>query len=147
MKRSANLPSPPLDAACVPWLLAAALATAGPHAPHQPLWLVLLAGAALLWRALLWRRRGALPARWLLLTVMLAGVIGIALHYRTLFGRDAGVALLVLLMAGKPLEARSRRDALVVVMLGYFLLLTHYFYSQSIATGLWLLAEIGRAHV
>ena len=28
MKRSANLPSPPLDAACVPWLLAAALATA-----------------------------------------------------------------------------------------------------------------------
>ena len=134
--------SPPLDAACVPWLLAAALATAGPHAPHQPLWLVLLAGAALLWRALLWWRQGALPARWLLLTVMLAGVIGIALHYRTLFGRDAGVALLVLLMAGKPLEARSRRDALVVVMLGYFLLLTHYFYSQSIATGLWLLAAL-----
>lgn len=59
MKRSANLPSPPLDAACVPWLLAAALATAGPHAPHQPLWLVLLAGTALLWRALLWWRQGA----------------------------------------------------------------------------------------
>ena len=66
MMRSAPPSSPPLDAACVPWLLAAALATAGPHAPHQPLWLVLLAGAALLWRALLWRRRGALPARWLL---------------------------------------------------------------------------------
>ena len=140
--RTPSPPSPPLDAACVPWLLAAALATAGPHAPHQPLWLALLAGASLLWRALLWLRRATLPPRWLLLGVMLAGVIGIGLYYRTLFGRDAGVALLVLLMAGKPLEARTRRDALVVVMLGYFLLLTHYFYSQSIATGLWLFATL-----
>lgn len=107
MKRSANLPSPPLDAACVPWLLAAALATAGPHAPHQPLGWSCWRAPRWLWRALLWWRRGALPARWLLLAVMLAGVIGIALHYRTLFGRDAGVALLVLLMAGN----RSRRAA------------------------------------
>ncbi len=35
---------------------------------------------------------------------------------------------------------RTRRDAIVLVMLGFFLLLTHYFYSQSIPTGLWLLA-------
>jgi hypothetical protein len=48
-------------------------------------------------------------------------------------------------MALKPMEMRSRRDAMVVVMLGYFLLLTHYFYSQSIPTGLWLLASVHAA--
>ena len=50
--------------------------------------------------------------------------------------------MLVVFMALKLLELRSRRDATVVVTLGYFLLLTHYFYSQSIPTGLWLLATM-----
>ena len=113
-----------------------------PHAPHQPVWLLALAFATLIWRGVCWLRGPALPPRWLLLAVMLLGVVAIGLQYRTLFGRDAGVALLILLMAGKPLEAKARRDALVIVMLGYFLLLTHYFYSQSIATGAWLLATL-----
>ena len=67
---------------------------------------------------------------------------GVLFEFRTLFGRDAGVAMLVVFMALKLLELRSRRDATVVVTLGYFLLLTHYFYSQSIPTGLWLLAAM-----
>ena len=69
-----------------------------------------------------------------------AGAAGIAWQFSSLFGRDSGVALLVFFMALKPMEMRSRRDAMVVVMLGFFLLLTHYFYSQSILTRLWLLA-------
>ena len=71
---------------------------------------------------------------------------GVLFEFRTLFGRDAGVAMLVVFMALKLLELRSRRDATVVVTLGYFLLLTHYFYSQSIPTGLWLLATMTAAH-
>ena len=67
--------------------------------------------------------------------------VGIGWEYHTLFGRDAGVALLVFFMVLKPMEMRTRRDSMVVVMLGFFLLLTHYFYSQSIPTGLWLLAS------
>jgi hypothetical protein len=75
-------------------------------------------------------------------TALVAGPAGDRLASRpspgnshSLFGKDAGVALLVLFMALKPMEMHSRRDALVVIMLGYFLLLTHYFYSQSIPTG------------
>ena len=52
-----------------------------------------------------------------------------------------GVALLVFFMALKPTEMGSRHDSMVVVMLGFFLLLTHYFYLQSISTGLWLIAS------
>lgn len=129
-----------LEHSATPWLLVVALATAGPHVEHLPWWLSTLVALLFIWRAWLWFKRGGLPPRVPLMLLVAGGVAGIGWQFQTLFGRDAGVALLVLFMALKPLEMRNRRDALVVVMLGYFLLLTHYFYSQSIATGLWLLA-------
>lgn len=132
-------PADPLEHATVPWLLACAVATTAPHIDHQPHWLMATAGALLVLRSWLWSSRRGLPPRWLLSLVVMGGSTAIWLEYRTLFGRDAGVALLILFMALKPLEMRSRRDAIVIVMLGLFLLLTHYFYSQSIPTGLWLI--------
>jgi transglutaminase-like putative cysteine protease len=130
----------PLERSAIPWLLACALATAAPHAEHLPLWLSTLSAAAILLRGWYWWQRHPLPPRWLLTLVVIAATGGIYLQFRTLFGRDAGVALLVLFMALKPMEMNHRRDAIVVVMLGLFLLLTHYFYSQSIPTGIWLMA-------
>lgn len=76
-----------------------------------------------------------------MILLVISGVASILGQFHSLFGREAGVALLVFFIALKPLEMHSRRDALVVVMLGYFLLLTHYFYSQSISTGIWLLVS------
>lgn len=128
-----------LDRTAIPWLFAAALATTLPHFVHQALWLSLLAGGILLWGAALWWKDWRLPGRGFLLLLVIAACTGIFLEFRTLFGRDAGVAMLVIFMAMKLLELKSRRDGMVVIMLGYFLLLTHYFYSQSIPTGLWLL--------
>jgi transglutaminase-like putative cysteine protease len=139
MAKQITKPLPPLEQGAIPWLLAVALATAGPHVEHLPPWLSTLIAALFVWRAWLWLIRGHLPARVPLALLVAGGVAGIGWQFHTLFGRDAGVALLVLFMALKPMEMHSRRDALVVVMLGYFLLLTHYFYSQSIPTGLWLL--------
>ncbi len=135
-KRSAE----PLEHAAIPWLLACALATTAPHVEHQPYWLTAIAGLALALGRGLWFLRRPLPPRWLLSAFVVAGTVAIWFEYRTIFGRDAGVGLLVLFMALKPLEMRTQRDAMVLVMLGLFLLLTHYFYSQSIPTGLWLMA-------
>jgi transglutaminase-like putative cysteine protease len=131
-----------LDRNATPWLFATALATTAPHAMHQPFWLSAVAGSLLLWAAWLWWKDERLPGRWLLLVLVAAGCAGILLEFHTLFGRDAGVAMVVMFMAMKLLELRSRRDATVVVTLGYFLLLTHYLFSQSIPTGIWLLAAM-----
>ena len=133
-------PAEPLEQATVPWLLACAVATTAPHVEHQPHWLMAIAGLALALRTGLWIARRRLPSRWLLSLLVVAGTVAIWFEYRTIFGRDAGVALLVLFMALKPLEMATRRDAMVLIMLGLFLLLTHYFYSQSIPTGIWLMA-------
>jgi transglutaminase-like putative cysteine protease len=131
-----------LDRHATPWLFATALATTAPHALHQPLWLSALSGAMLLWATWLWWKDVRLPGRWLLVVLVAAGCAGTLLEFRTLFGREAGVAMLVMFMTMKLLELKSRRDAMVVVTLGYFLLLTHYLYSQSIPTGIWLLAAM-----
>jgi hypothetical protein len=54
--------------------------------------------------------------------------------HRTLLGRDAGVTLIVVLLALKTLELRARRDAFVVFFLGFFTMLTNFFFSQSLLT-------------
>ena len=73
------------------------------------MWLIALSALLIAWRGVLWRRHAVLPPRLALAVVMTIGVLAIGFHYRTLFGRDAGVALLVLLMAGKPLEGLIRQ--------------------------------------
>ena len=54
--------------------------------------------------------------------------------HRTLLGRDPGVTLIVVLLALKTLEMRARRDAFVVFFLGFFAMLTNFFFSQSLLT-------------
>ena len=137
-KRSA-LPPPALSRSEPPWLFAVALATTLPHAFTQPFWLTAWAGLCWVWALILWRNDRRLPARWLLLPLALAGALAIRIEFGSFFGREPGVAVLVLFMALKLLEMRQRRDAVVVIMLGYFLLLTHYFEAQDIPTALWML--------
>ncbi|MDR2637188.1 MAG: DUF3488 and transglutaminase-like domain-containing protein [Zoogloeaceae bacterium] len=139
--RAPEKPRALLERGAVPWLLAVAVATTLPHAGHLPWWLSFFSALLLLGRAGLWLKNGRLPPRWLQILIVLAGIAGIAWQYRALFGRDPGIALLVFFMAMKPMEMNSRRDGLVLVMLGFFLLLTHYFDSEGVLTGVWLLAS------
>lgn len=131
-----------LDRTAVPWLFVTALATTLPHFQYQPLWLSTATASTFVWGAWLWWRGLRLPGRWLLVLLVAGACSGVLLEYRTLLGRDAGIAMLLLFMAMKLLELRRRRDAYVVVNLAYFLLLTHYFHSQGIAVGLWLLGAM-----
>ena len=101
-----------------------------------PWWCVLMTGAVLAWRAKLALGNGKLPGRWQVGAVLVVAVALTAWSERTLLGKEAGVTLLVVLMALKTLELRARRDAMVVFFLGFFLVLTHCLYSQSLLTAL-----------
>ena len=122
------------------WIALTLVLVAAPHAERLPIWLTALTVAFCAWRLYLARMRLELPTRWLLIFIVVAGSAAIFLQYRTLFGRDAGVALLVLMISLKLMETRSQRDGMVLVFIGYFLVITNFFYSQSIPTGLYLLA-------
>ncbi|MDD2885754.1 MAG: DUF3488 and transglutaminase-like domain-containing protein [Dechloromonas sp.] len=131
-----------LDRAARYGLLAGALIACLPHGLHLPVSLNLLAALLLLAAFSQIHQDQAAPSRWLLLLLVGSCCALILFEFRTLFGRDAGVATLVLFMSLKLLEMRSARDGFVVITLGYFLLLTHYFYSQTLLTGLWLIGAL-----
>jgi transglutaminase-like putative cysteine protease len=123
-------------------LIAASLLVLAPHAAHLPPWVSLLCGATLAWRAgvtLLGRR---MPSNIVLVPIAALAMFGVLHSYHTLLGRDAGVAMLVLLVAFKMLEMHARRDLFVVVFLCYFLVLSNFFYSQTIPTALLMLASL-----
>ena len=122
------------------WLtLALALVTA-PHVQRLPWWLSGLVATLLLWRGYIARSRRRLPPRAVLIAIVVAASAGVYFQYGTLFGRDAGVALLVVMLALKLLEMHNRRDALLLIFLSYFLVITNFLYSQTIPTALYMLA-------
>ncbi|GAB5605801.1 transglutaminase TgpA family protein [Sideroxyarcus sp. TK5] len=131
-----------LSAQLVYGLVACILMVSAPHAEHLPLWVSAECGALLLWRAWLARSGKALPPRWLLLGITLLSVVGIAIGFRSLFGREVGVTLLILLSTLKLLELKAVRDATIVVYLSCFIIITNFFYSQSIPTALFMLATL-----
>ena len=103
-----------------------------PHVSHLPVWCSALTGVVLAWRAWLALTNAALPGRWVLVgALVLAAGLTLWTHH-TLLGKEAGVTMIVTLMALKTLELRARRDAFVVFFLGFFLILTHFLYSQSL---------------
>lgn len=135
--------SPSLTRSQELWLLACAVLTLAPDVAHAPAWLLAAVAMALLWRAAIWWRRAALPPRWLLSFLVLAGSAGVFFTYRQFFGKDPGIALLILFLALKLLEMRRLRDGLAVVFLCYFLLLTHFLNEQGMdVAGLTLLALV-----
>jgi transglutaminase-like putative cysteine protease len=132
----ARLHALPRDKADTLLLLASALLVLAPHVAHLPAWVSALCALTLLWRGAITLQGKRMPPSLLLLPLAAAAMFGVAHTYQTLLGRDAGVAMLVLLVAFKMLEMHARRDLFVVVFLCLFLVLTNFFYEQGIGTAL-----------
>ena len=125
-----------------------------PQTEHLPLWCSALSAAVLIGRGWLALRLQPLPSKWWSIGLLLLTIAATFATYRTLLGRDAGVTLVVVLLTLKTLELRARRDAFIVFFLGFFSMLTHFFYSQSLLTagamliGLWgLLTALVNSHM
>lgn len=115
-------------------LLTACLLVLLPHAGHVAWWVSAGCACLLAWRAWLTLSGRRLPPAWLLLPVAILLMGGVYLSQRSLFGREAGVTMLVLLLTCKLLEMHARRDLFVVLFLSFFLLLTGFFYQQGIGS-------------
>lgn len=144
MKLFDRLTHLPRDARDTLFLLAVIAWLALPLAAHLPLWCIALTAAMLAWRGWLTVHGRPLPSRWWLAALLALTLAATWATHRTLLGRDAGVTLIVVLLALKTLEMRARRDALVVFFLGFFAMLTNFFYSQSLlVAAAMLLALLG----
>jgi transglutaminase-like putative cysteine protease len=144
----------PRDSRDTLFLLAVMAWVVLPQVGKLPLWCSGLTAGVLLWRGwLAVTARPLPPRRWLLALLVLTMAATLFTH-KTLLGRDAGVTLIVVLLALKTLELRARRDAFVVFFLSFFMLLTNFFHSQSLLTAaamlialLGLLTALVNAHL
>lgn len=150
----ARLQSLPRDSRDTLFLLAVIAWVLLPQVAHLPGWCSALAASMLLFRGKLAFGNKPLPNKWWLLVLLAMAVGATLLTHKTLLGRDAGVTLIVILLALKTLELRARRDAFVVFFLGFFTMLTNFFYSQSLLTAfsmllglLGLLTALVNAHM
>ena len=90
---------------------------------------------------------------WFIMLVAVVGFTNSAWHYGIPLGRDPGVSFLTVLLALKILESRTRRDTRVTLMLGYFMIITHFLYPASatltvfllciVLTITWLMVQLG----
>ena len=113
-----------------------------PHLWRLPWWEGAAAVALLLWRAVASARQWPLPPRLLKLVLAMLAFLGVYSEFGRVTGQNAGVALLVLMLALKLTEMRSRRDVMVVVFLMYFLLVTHFLFSQEMWTIAYLFLSV-----
>ena len=119
-------------------VLAAVALSAAPLWLHLPFWLVALACALLLVKALLaWRWHPPPSSWWLLPPLVLAGWLSWR-SLGTLVGREGGVSILLLLLGFKALECERQRDWRVLIALGVFLAAMPLLFDQSPAAAVWL---------
>ena len=99
-----------------------------------------------------WRWR-FLQNKWVVISAAIVCFSNSAWIYGVPLGRDPGVSFLIVLLGLKILESRSRRDARIVLILGYFMVVTHFLYFAQFATVIflcvvvlaitWLMIQIG----
>ena len=118
------------------WLVASLVLVVAPHTLRAPWWLTLLTLCLFGWRLYFALNREPLPSRWLVLGVAAVAMLGVWIEFRTLFGRQSGILLLMLFAGLKLLETRTHRDAAMAAFLGYFLIITNFLYTQTIPTAL-----------
>jgi len=113
-----------------------------PHVWHQPPWISMLVALAIAVRAWI-HASGRRPPSLAIMSLLAlgAGLLTFA-QYGTVFGQEPGTALLLVMIALKLLEIRSRRDIVIALFLGYFVVVTTYFFDQSILIAIYSLLAI-----
>ncbi|CAD5109606.1 transglutaminase TgpA family protein [Zestomonas carbonaria] len=124
------------------WLLVAQALVIIPHLGHLPLWIIGLWLGCAAWRIQIFLMRAQFPSGWVKLGLMLAVLGGVFLSRGGLVGLDAGVVLLIATFIIKLVELRTRRDALVLILLGFFAVVTSYLFQDGIFAALYSLLPV-----
>lgn len=124
------------------WIFAAQLAVLLPQFTHLPLWLVGAWCLAVYWRLEVFHGRREMPGRLVKLLAVSLAVAGLALTYRRWFALEPMVALLAVSFTLKNIELASRRDALLSLMLAYFLAATLFIFEQTIPYALYGIVSV-----
>ncbi len=127
---------PPPPGRALRWMTISLLLAVVPTFLNLPLWAPLFFLACAAWRWRIEWRRGAIPGKWVLAALFSAACILIVAVQR-LDGSTAALTFLLVLVSLKLLELDTRRDYIVAALLGYFLVLSGFFFNQSLLLALY----------
>lgn len=130
MKRNAAQQALPRNSLI--WLLVAQVLVILPLLAHVPLWISAMWLGCAIWRIQVFRTRLSFPRALVKLLLMLSAAGAVYLSRGSIIGLDAAVALLVTAFILKLVELKSRRDALVLIYLGFFTLVTAFLFNDSL---------------
>lgn len=124
------------------WLLTAQALVILPILINMPGWLWLVWAVAAFWRIQMYRGHWGAPKGLFkaLLTFMCAG--GLYLSYSGKTGTETMVGLLICAFALKLLEVNSRRDAQLLVLIGFVICATQFLFSQTPLAALYALGSV-----
>jgi transglutaminase-like putative cysteine protease len=114
------------------WCIISLFAVVAPHAARLPVWVLGVYILAVVWRLQVHRGRWSFPGNTLKVALTVSSFIGIFSSYGTLIGLEPTVALLLTAFAFKLIELSQRKDAYVLLFLGYFVCLTEFLFSQDL---------------
>lgn len=124
------------------WLLVAQVLVILPHLTHLPVWIIGLWLGCASWRVQIFRMRARYPRSWLKALLMIGAGFGVYFSRGSLVGLEAGVVLLIAAFILKLVEMSTRRDALVLIFLGFFAVVTSYLFEDSLLAGLYSLFPV-----
>ena len=124
------------------WMIICLFTLVAPHAGRIPLWVLAVYVVAALWRIMVYRGRWSFPGRWVKVIMTICGFAGIYASFGTLIGLEPTVALLLTAFALKLIELSQRKDAYVLLFLGYFICITEFLFSQDLLITLYSLVNV-----
>lgn len=124
------------------WLLVAQVLVILPHLAYMPLWIAAMWLGCAAWRVQVFRMRAGYPRAWVKLALALLAGAGVWLSRGSLVGLDAGAVLLIAAFILKLVEMKTRRDALVLVFLGFFAVVVGYLFDDGFLAALYSLLPV-----
>ncbi|WP_122664618.1 transglutaminase TgpA family protein [Pseudomonas viridiflava] len=132
MSNAASGLSLPIPRTSLTWLLLAQALVVVPFIQHIPTMITGLWLACMLWRVQIFRMRARHPGSWVKGGLLVGTAGGVYLARGSLVGLEAGAALLVAAFVLKMLEMQNRRDALVLIFLGFFCVAVGYLFEDNL---------------
>ncbi len=124
------------------WMILCLFTLVAPHVTRIPVWIMAVYLLAAVWRTLVYRGRWSFPNRRVKVLLTLGSFAGIYLSYSSLIGLEPTVALLLTAFALKLIELSSRKDAYVLLFLGYFICITEFLFTQDLLIVLYSLLNV-----
>jgi len=114
------------------WLIVCATWVVIPYLFYLPPWALIPFFVMAGWRYMIHSHGWRSPGRAVKLSLATLAMLVIYQHYQTIFGRDAGLTFLLLLMGLKFSELNTSRDRVLLVYILFLLLLGNFLFDQSL---------------